>query len=167
MSMSRMAENPSSRVAENRPGEACKGRKRLWPMRGGGLLLLLGAAILDLGLASRTALAMNVAPISADGFGNAWPFTVSAGTLVCEQKMRGGRVLPMVTFIPVEGPYAHTPLAVNGTAATDYPDVDPIWRNDERTMKELAAAGVKFAPDGWRPKVQIGPIIEAGLKLCE
>jgi len=69
-----------------------------------------------------------------------WPFTVPRGILGCHQPPFPGAV----TF-NVEG----RTYGINGDA-TEYPEVDPIWSP---------------APGGLR--VDIGPMIDRGLKLCE
>ncbi|GAA5078694.1 hypothetical protein GCM10023336_70630 [Streptomyces similanensis] len=70
-----------------------------------------------------------------------WPFTVSAGVLRCE----GGAV----TFEPPGGPR----YAVNGTAKdTGYPEIKPIWADDETLGNGL--------------KVDISEVLDKGLSLC-
>jgi hypothetical protein len=72
----------------------------------------------------------------------AWPFTVSHGILGCAEPPLPGEV----TF-NVEG----TVYGINGTALDQgLPEVNPIWRS--------AGGGLK---------VDIGRMIERGLKLCE
>lgn len=72
----------------------------------------------------------------------AWPFTVSHGILGCTESPSPGEV----TF-NVEG----TVYGINGTALDQgLPEVDPVW---------LSAGGGL--------KVDIGGMIERGLKLCE
>jgi hypothetical protein len=70
-----------------------------------------------------------------------WPFTVPRGILGCQQPPFPGAV----TF-NVDG----TLYGVNGQASEKYEDIKAIWRP--------AAEGLR---------VDIGPMIERGLKLCE
>jgi len=70
-----------------------------------------------------------------------WPLTVSSGTLRCLDD--GGSVV----FENDEKTYA-----VNGTAdSRGYDDINPIWKDN---------------PSNITPKVNIGPLIDAGLELC-
>ena len=70
-----------------------------------------------------------------------WPFTVRRGILGCQQPPIPGAV----TF-NVDGAV----YGVNGFGSEKYADIKPIWRP---------------APGGLR--VDIGPMIDRGLKLCE
>lgn len=81
------------------------------------------------------------AKVTQAEYGDRWPFTVSEGTVRCVGASSvvfdgGGRT-----------------YAVNGTARTqtDFPDIDPIWRD---------------SPTGLGLKVNIGPILDKGLSLC-
>ncbi len=80
--------------------------------------------------------------VSAEEFGAEWPLTVPAGELRCEDGSS-------VTFT-----HDGTTYAVNGTARGTgrWPDIDPIWAPDP---------GVEGL------KVNIGPLIDRGLALCE
>ena len=71
-------------------------------------------------------------------FGAAWPLTVDSGVLRCE----GGAIV-------FRAPDGHD-YGVNGLAAT-YDDIGPIWAAE---------------PKGITRKMNIGPLIEAGQKLC-
>lgn len=83
----------------------------------------------------------NSEAISEADFGNEWPFSVDEGVLRCEG---AGAVV-----FEAEG----TDYAVNGTASGQgYAEIEPIW------LEDPAAAGLK---------INIGPIIERGLALCE
>lgn len=86
--------------------------------------------------------------VSSD-YGDAWPLTVEYGVVECQNRTIGGRELQVVTFVD---PNRRT-WAVNGTAQshTDYPVIDPIWADD---------------PDLEGAKINISPIIDAGLDLC-
>jgi hypothetical protein len=80
--------------------------------------------------------------VSKAGFGDSWPLTVDSGELACEGSA--------VTFKAPDG----TTYAVNGTArgSTDLPEIDRIWAEAPGTM------GLK---------INIGPLIDAGLELCD
>lgn len=70
-----------------------------------------------------------------------WPFTVTSGRLKCEAGS--------VTFEPAGGPR----YGVNGTAkSVGYPDVTPIWADDEDL--------------GYGLKVDISQVLNRGLSLC-
>jgi hypothetical protein len=79
--------------------------------------------------------------LRAANFGDAWPFTVDEGRVEC----RRGQSVVFIT--------GGTEYAVNGAAQTvlGLPGIDPIWRNDPK----IAGA-----------KVNIGPVLDAGLELC-
>lgn len=78
--------------------------------------------------------------ISRAEFGDRWPFMVDAGTLHCDLPNR-------VTF-KTDG----VAYGVNGAAvAYGFPPINPIWRND---------------PSIPGAKVNVGPLIERGLKIC-
>ena len=79
-------------------------------------------------------------------FGADWPLTVEEGTVSCEGISEGlGEV-----YFSAEG----TTYAVNGLAqgASDGPDIDLIWADN---------------PEIKGTKINIHPIIERGLELCE
>lgn len=76
-------------------------------------------------------------------YGKRWPFTVKSGTLSCVS-------VSSVIFKANGRVYG-----VNGTALTHgYPRINPIWRLDPAYPKSYGL------------RVNIGPIIERGLKLC-
>lgn len=80
-------------------------------------------------------------PISRQTFHGTWPFTVSHGTLECDQPQS-------VYFTDPNG----TSYGVNGTALDHgAKPVAPIWEKD---------------PTGAAPRVYLGDVIDAGLKLC-
>lgn len=86
--------------------------------------------------------------VSTD-FGAEWPLTVPYVIVNCEEKSAGGRVLQLVTLEAPDG----REYAVNGTARehTELADVRSIWVDASNTP------GLK---------VDISPVIEAGLLLC-
>ena len=77
--------------------------------------------------------------ISAADFSSEWPFTVDEGVLRCA----GSSVI-----FRAEG----TDYAVNGTARADYPEIEPIWKQN---------------PDVPGTRVNIGDVLDRGLELCE
>ena len=83
--------------------------------------------------------------ISRQDLGKDWPLTVDSGTLHCE---RVG--LDAVTFTADDG----TTYAVNGAAkgTDEWPDIDRIWADN---------------PDVKGLKIDIGPLIQRGLRLCD
>lgn len=87
--------------------------------------------------------------VSSD-FGDEWPLTVPYGVVKCQNREIGGLELQVITFTDS----TKKAWAVNGTARThtDYPDIDPIWADDP----ELEGA-----------KVNISPVIDAGMEICE
>lgn len=84
----------------------------------------------------------NAALMSRDQLGSDWPLTVDEGAVRCEG---AGEV-----YFEATG----QTYAVNGTAMgmSDLPDIDAIWADDPETP------GLK---------INIGPIIDRGLKLCD
>jgi hypothetical protein len=91
---------------------------------------------------SPTLQAQGSRPVTRADWGAGWPLTVDAGTLRCET----GRA---VVFQTPDG----TKYALNGIASANpkYKDLEPIWATD---------------PSGLTPKMDIGPLIQAGLALC-
>lgn len=82
--------------------------------------------------------------ISRESFGEAWPLTVDSGVLACDGKDGVGSV----TFT-ADG----TTYGVNGTAlGQGLPAIDPIWA-DNPSVPGL--------------KMNIGPVLDAGLALCK
>lgn len=92
--------------------------------------------------------------ISKEQFGDKWPFTVERGILQCKE----GKVI----LFHANGKV----YSVNGKAdglakSRGYHDIREIWKNNPEYSKF-------FAPDDpEHPKINIGPIIEEGLKLCD
>lgn len=93
--------------------------------------------------------------ISAAEYGTQWPFTVPSGRLVCTGA-------GAVTFV-VDGKR----YAVNGLAKSDRKNaiIDPIWKDD--TESERAKYVIKQGRPDLAGKVNIGSIIDRGLKLCK
>ncbi len=87
--------------------------------------------------------------VTAEEFGDKWPFTVSNGRLGCLNT----RILGNVEVSDIVFTTGGKTYALNGTAQDSgkYLDVEPIWKNN---------------PDPFIPKVNIGPMISEGLKLC-
>lgn len=86
--------------------------------------------------------------VSTD-YGDDWPLTVPYAVTYCENIIAGGMNLQVVTLAAPDGQM----YAVNGTAQahTDFPVVDPIWA-DHPNVEGL--------------KINMGPVIDAGLALC-
>ena len=82
-------------------------------------------------------------------FGDDWPLTTPYVVAHCDKISAGGMHLQVVT---IDAPDGMT-YAANGTAKdhTDYPALDPIWADD---------------PDVDGLKINISPIIDAGIALC-
>jgi hypothetical protein len=81
--------------------------------------------------------------------GTKWPFTVTSGQLEC---IKGQAVI-----FHANGKI----YGVNGFAKSlGYAAIDPIWRGDPEMKKLLAGTG------SFIPKVDIGPVINKGLSLC-
>jgi hypothetical protein len=81
--------------------------------------------------------------ISRQDLGKDWPLTVDSGMLRCEG-------VGAVTFTADDG----TTYAVNGTARglDQWPDIDRIWADN---------------PDVKGLKIDISPLIQRGLRLCD
>ena len=54
--------------------------------------------------------------------------------------------------------------AVNGAAASQYAEVDPIWRADSKLLEKFKAAGIEA---GFVPRISPTRIIKRGLALCD
>ena len=85
--------------------------------------------------------------ISEPTFKGKWPFSVNEGVLECREfNLSSDRKLPMVLF------HANGKIyGVNGTASTRFESIDEIWLDN---------------PDIPGTKINVGPIIQEGLKLC-
>lgn len=78
-----------------------------------------------------------------------WPLTVKSGLLQCEEEVTSSFVFQRVWFTAPDGAV----YGINGTAQeAGYPGIDPIWKDD---------------PAGYGLKVNISPLIDRGLRLCE
>ena len=79
-----------------------------------------------------------------------WPLTVPYVVAHCETIAAGGRNLQVLTIDTPDG----STYAANGTAKdhTNYPSLDPVWADN---------------PDVDGLKIDISPIIDAGLMLCK
>ncbi|MCU1508254.1 MAG: hypothetical protein JWQ12_519 [Glaciihabitans sp.] len=86
--------------------------------------------------------------VSTD-YGDKWPLSVPFAVVSCKSLVAGGRSLQVVTLETPDG----VTYAVNGTAKshTTFPSIQPIWADDPNV-------------DGL--KIDISPIIDAGLALC-
>lgn len=82
-------------------------------------------------------------------YGDQWPLTVPYVVAHCKDITAGGENLHVVTITAPDG----TIYSANGTAKshTEYPILTPIWAEDPN-VKGL--------------KIDISPVIDAGLKLC-
>lgn len=96
--------------------------------------------------------------ITESDFGEEWPFTVGEGVLHCSDNE--------VTFRANGLEYA-----VNGSAtAAGYAPIEPIWRYNIELLEEIAEAlemTVDEVKESSPMRVSIGPIIKAGLALCD
>ncbi|HEX2161771.1 MAG TPA: DUF2511 domain-containing protein [Thermoleophilaceae bacterium] len=91
--------------------------------------------------------AENPGAVSRAELGADWPLTVDRGVLSCDG--------PGVVFTTPDG----SEYAVNGTAkGAGYADIEPIWREDP---------AYDLPDDGPPLRVDISPLIERGLELCE
>lgn len=78
-------------------------------------------------------------------FGRDWPFTVPEGVVRCEPGS-------IVVFRAGGVDYAVNGMAMSWAKRNGYEDLEPIWRDDPK-LKGF--------------KISIGPIIDAGLELCD
>lgn len=83
-------------------------------------------------------------------FGDKWPLTVPYVVATCKNITAGGELLHIVTVTDPDG----NTYSGNGTAKahTPYPSVDAIWADN---------------PDVSGLKVDISPVVDAGLDLCQ
>lgn len=87
--------------------------------------------------------------LGCSDLGATWPLSVKEGLLQCEEEEVAGLIVQRVTFETPSG----SVYAVNGHALdAGYPDITPIWKKD---------------PSGVAPRLNIGPLIDRGLTLCE
>ncbi len=96
--------------------------------------------------------------IHESDFGEEWPFTVPDGVLRCSGAND-------VTFV-----FQGTEYAVNGSAQAKYAQIDPIWEFDMPLIEEMAEAfemTIKEAKEEYHFRINIGPVITAGLALCD
>jgi len=91
-------------------------------------------------------------PVDAAMFGADWPLTIDAGTIVCEA-LPSQFELSNVFFVDPAGVvYAVNGTAMGTSATYGWSDIDLIWKANPVT------AGLK---------VDISPIISAGLDICD
>lgn len=132
-------------------------------LRGQKMNKLLLAAVSCLGLYPGIAVnAQSSKTITAQEFGDEWPFEVESGLVSCVN----GSVL-----FTVEGKQ----YAVNGTAeANGYAEIEEIWSFNPEMLafqKELAREENKTLEQiqqemGGTPRVSISAVLNAGLELC-
>jgi Protein of unknown function (DUF2511)/PASTA domain len=96
-----------------------------------------------------SAVAKNPGLLVSTDFGEKWPLTVPYAVLHCKNITAGGMKLQVVTL---DTPNSNT-YAVNGTAKshTNYPSAEAVWAADPKV------AGLR---------IDISPVIDAGLSLC-
>jgi hypothetical protein len=82
--------------------------------------------------------------VSRATMGEAWPLTVESGTLRCEPP-------GAVVFTAGGVEYAVNGLALGQAAQKGWRDIEEIWADN---------------PDPMLPKMDISPLINAGLALC-
>jgi hypothetical protein len=108
------------------------------------------AALLTVSVPARASESRSSVVITKKQYGKRWPFTVPRGDLYCHGLGAGiGDVMFRVPF-----PAAHAGVyGLNGLARQHLhlPGINAIWRKDP----QIPGA-----------RVNIGPIIERGLKLC-
>ncbi|MFE4835185.1 DUF2511 domain-containing protein [Arthrobacter sp. NPDC056691] len=97
-----------------------------------------------------TAVANDPGLLVSTDFGNKWPLTVPYVTAHCQAMTVDGRHLKAV-FVDAPGGKTY---ALNGTAKdhSSHPDIDPIW------APHSGVSGLK---------VDISPVIDAALALCD
>lgn len=101
--------------------------------------------------------------VKASDYGNKWPFTVKKGSVACPDGKS-------VIFLAGGKKYA-----LNGVAKSKgYTPIEPIWRYDPemiKMQKEIAKSEKKSLKEiqkimGPTPRVNIGPILDLGVRLC-
>jgi hypothetical protein len=99
--------------------------------------------------------------ITSLDFGEKWPFTISEGIVKCTEY--GGVVFQANSKV----------YALNGTAKMHsdeygYANVEEIWAVDEKMVQAMKDNGYsKEEIERLKIRKSIGPIIDAGLELCE
>jgi hypothetical protein len=84
--------------------------------------------------------------VRAEEYGDAWPLTIDEGVLSCDADR--------VVFTAPDGAvYALNGLAETHADQEGWSDVDPIWADNPS--------------DSGGPKLNIGPLIDDGLALCD
>ena len=103
--------------------------------------------------------------ISKVQFGDKWPLTVDSATLNCTILNPKGYTGPKLTAVTLEAngsAYAVNGIAISHRLGKDIAPIvatgAPIWVTDPQTNEK-----VNVGP----PKMDISPILNAGLKLCE
>lgn len=92
--------------------------------------------------------------VTAAEFGERWPLTVAAGTLECVEP-HGAVVLHANGQT-----YALNGIAGNMRPRKGWRVLEEIWKVDEKTRRVLPPS-----PD-FVPRVNVGPLLDAGLALC-
>lgn len=105
---------------------------------------------------------LNAKEIHQSSYGESWPFTVESGELGCYEQA--------VFFIANDKEYA-----VNGVAQSKgYDAIEPIWKEDSSLLEYQKAIAKKenktlrqVQDEMGVSRVNIGPILQEGLKLCK
>jgi hypothetical protein len=122
-----------------------------WAILGGAIYLAVGL----IGAPTKPRLTSSTSPLASHSesrshvhraqYGDEWLLTVDAGELLC--------VRPNSVILRTSDGRA---FALNGTAASRYPSIEPIWARDER-LSELSGEDMR---------VSLGRLIAEGLALC-
>jgi len=105
--------------------------------------------------------------IAQEQYSGQWPFTVPNGRIACllEPGWRGDPAPGYGSVIFFAGNQTYmlngTAIAANQKSNYHWKPVDEIWRVDEKLKKELGS-GANFVP-----RINLGPMIDIGLKLCK
>lgn len=129
--------------------------KRRWPIVLGSVLAVLVVlgivgAVVGGEKGKTTGAPETVAPtsqhVSRTTLGSRWPLTTTGGELFCDTTLSS-------TAVAYTDDTTGLTYSINGTAGNDgsLADITPIWRKD---------------PNGDGLRVDIGPLIDLGLKLC-
>jgi hypothetical protein len=109
------------------------------------LVILLGVAL----IASIARAVAGTATIRAADYGDRWPFTVSEGVIECTLFQEN---LHILTFASGGKTYGLNGTARNLAREKGYAEIAAIWKDD---------------PKNTGTKINIGPVIDKALSLCE
>ena len=104
--------------------------------------------------------------IRQSDYGDKWPLTVSEATLLCKGGL-GIYIYVNERYYPVNGS-AQAQWIIDRYIGEPVYDLEDIWAYDEKTNEDFRRFFGGVLPEDFAPlRINIGPLIDDGLKLCK